>query len=68
MFFHWVLLNPLTTYRPPTIYPPTHRPNNHRPTDKITFKRLGNMKTFILQNIITAGKMESYTSTYYLFE
>ena len=61
-----------TDHRPTIDYlltdPPTHRPNNHRPTDKITFKRLGNMKTFILQNINTAGKMESYTSTYYLFE
>ena len=83
MFFHWVLLNPLTTYRPPTIYPPTHRPtdhrppttdppthrpNNHRPTDKITFKRLENMKIFILQYVNTAGKMEKYASAYYLFE
>ena len=60
-----------TDHRPLTHQPtdpPTHRPNNHRPTDKITFKRLENMKTFILQNVNKAGKMENYTSAYYLFE
>ena len=63
-----------TDHRP--TYPPTHRstdhrptdPPTHRPTDKFIFKRLENMKTFILQNVNTAGKIESYTSAYYLFE
>ena len=60
-----------TDHRPLTHQPtdpPTHRPNNHRPTDKITFKRLKNMKAFILQNVNTAGKLENYTWAYYLFE
>ena len=48
--------------------PLTHQPTNHRPTDKITFKRLKNMKTFILQNVNTTEKMENFTSAYYLFE
>ena len=26
------------------------------------------MKTFVLQNVNTAGKIENYTSAYYLFE
>ena len=48
--------------------PLTHQPTDHRPTDKITFKRLKNMKTFILHNVNTAEKMENFTSAYYLFE
>ena len=54
---HW------STYHQPT-NPPTHWPNNHRPTDTLTFKRPKNMKTFILQNVNTAGKMENYSSAY----
>ena len=56
------------TTDPPTSDQPTHQRNNYQPTDKIMFKRLENMKTFILQNENTAGKMENYTSAYYLFE
>ena len=53
---------------PPTTDPPTHRPNNHRPNENFMFKRLENMRTFILQNVNTAEKVENYTSVYYLFE
>ena len=45
--------------------PLTHRPKNHRPNENVTFKRLENMRTFILQNVNTAGKIENYTSVYY---
>ena len=77
MYCIGVLLNPSTTYPPTTDPPttdhirndpPTHRPNNHRPTDKIMSKRIENMKTSILQNVNTAGKIENYTSAYYLSE
>ena len=67
LFLLRVLLNPPTTY-PPITDQPTHRLSNYPPTDKIMFKRVENMKTFILQNANTAGKMENYTSAYYLFE
>ena len=53
-----VLWNPPTTdppiTDPTTTDQPAHWPNNHRSTDKIMFKRLDNMKTFILQNANTA--------------
>ena len=55
------LTNSLTTD------PLTHRPNNHRSTDKLMFKRLGRMKTLILQNVNTAGNIENFTLVY-LFE
>ena len=72
-----VLLNQPTTYppttnhlptNPPTTDPPTHWPNNHRPNKNFIFKRLENIRTFILQNVNTAGKIENYTSVHYLFE
>ena len=55
-----------TDHRPTN--PPTQRPNNHRPSENFMFKRLENMRTFILQNVNTAEKIEIYTSVYYLFE
>ena len=68
---------PPTTYPPttdhlptdsPIHWPPTHRPNNYRPIDKFMFKRLEDMKKFILQDVNTGGKIVNYTSVYYLFE
>ena len=44
---------------PPTTDPLTHRPNNHLPNENFMFKRLENMRTFILQNVNTAGKIEN---------
>ena len=67
-----ILLNPATTYPLTTDHlstdPPTSRRNKHRPTDKFMFKRLENMKTFILQNVNAAGNIENHNSAYYLFE
>ena len=69
---NWVLLNPPTIYPPNTDHLPTdpliRRPNNHRPNDKFMFKRLENMKTFILQNASTTGKIKKDTLVYYLSE
>ena len=48
--------------------PPTHRLNNHRPNKNFMFKRLKNMRAFILQNVNADGKIENYTSVYYQFE
>ena len=57
-----------TEHRPLTHRPLIRRPNNHRPNDKFMFKRLENMKTFILQNASTTGKIKKDTLVYYLSE
>ena len=57
-----IIINHRPTYPPihiQTIDPPTHRPNNHWPNDKLMFKRLENMKKFILPNLNTAGGLLS---------
>ena len=67
---NWVLLNPPThrppNNQPPTTNPPTTDPPTHRPTDSIIiFKRLGNRKIFILQNVHAA---QNIISVCYLFD
>ena len=78
-----VLLNPPTTYPPttdhlptdpPTTDQPTHRPQTNQPTDPtiidppITLCLKDSKIRHSYTDANTAGKMENYTSGYYLFE